>query len=283
MPELPEVETVRRGLERRLLGQMISTVVLARPQVIRGDTMRFCGEIEGRRVARLCRKGKTLAIELHSKDGGPPHHLIIRLGMTGQLVIAETGAPLLPHTHVRMILEGGVEELRFRDPRRFGMLRCCTTAEARGVFNSLGPDALEISEGEFDDAIRGRNGAVKAWLLNQQMLAGLGNIYADEALFEARIHPQTPAGRIRKLQRHLLYRAIHKVLRRAVNLQGTSFRDYIDVEGNAGRFEPLLRAYRRTGLPCRRCGARIQRVTISGRSSHFCPDCQPRPRKQRSR
>lgn len=281
MPELPEVETVRRGLERRVLDEKISSVMVLHPQVIRGDVARFCREIEGRRVARLCRKGKTLAIELHSGDARAHGHLIIRLGMTGQLVVAGAGVPVPVHTHVRMILGDGRQELRFRDPRRFGMLRWCTRGEAEAVLNSLGPDALEISEVEFNGAIQGRHGAVKAWLLNQRMLAGLGNIYADEALFEAGIHPQTPAGRIPRIQRRLLYRSIRKVLRRAVRLQGTSFRDYVDVDGNPGNFEPQLRAYRRTGLPCRRCGARIQRLTISGRSSHFCPACQPRPRKLR--
>ncbi|MGH9434743.1 MAG: bifunctional DNA-formamidopyrimidine glycosylase/DNA-(apurinic or apyrimidinic site) lyase [Terriglobia bacterium] len=281
MPELPEVETVRRGLERRVLGQTISSVMVLFPQVIRGDAVRFCREIEGRRVARLFRKGKTLAIELHSGDARPPGQLIIRLGMTGQLVVAKAGDPVLSHTHVRLILEGGRQELRFRDSRRFGMLRRCTEKEAEAVFDSLGPDALEISEVEFNGALQGRRGAVKAWLLNQRMVAGLGNIYADEALFEAGIHPQTPAGDIPAIRRRLLYRSIRKILRQAVRSQGTSFRDYVDAEGNPGNFESRLRAYRRTGLPCRRCGAPIRRIVVSGRSSHFCPDCQPRRRRLR--
>lgn len=276
MPELPEVETVRQGLERRVLGRTISDVRVVSPHVVRGDPGRFQRGIEGARVSSLRRKGKTLALELAFADSRAPEYLLIRLGMTGQLVVARHDATVLPHTHVRMALDAGDEELRYRDPRRFGMLRYCTAREAEKVFGSLGPDALEMTESEFESAISGRRGAVKSWLLNQHVLAGLGNIYADEALFEAQIHPETPAGRIPKPARLRLYNAIQGVLRHAVSLQGTSFRDYIDIEGRQGAFEPLLRAYHRTGEPCPRCGATIRKVTISGRSSHFCPRCQRR-------
>ena len=279
MPELPEVETVRRGLERRVLGRAISAVRVFTPWVIRGDPKEFRCEIEGCRVKGLQRKGKTLALELESGDSAPSRYLIVRLGMTGQLTVTPSQSPLLTHTHVGFLLDDGGEELRYRDPRRFGMLRCSTPAEAEEIFHSLGPDALEISEGEFEQALRGRRGAIKGWLLNQSMLAGLGNIYADEALFEARIHPQTPAGKIPQNARILLHKAIRKVLERAVNLQGTSFRDYIDIEGRPGNFEPRLRVYGREGKPCPRCSMLIRRVVVCGRSSHFCPRCQPRPRR----
>ncbi|MGH9401235.1 MAG: bifunctional DNA-formamidopyrimidine glycosylase/DNA-(apurinic or apyrimidinic site) lyase [Terriglobia bacterium] len=282
MPELPEVETVRQGLERRVLGRTITSITIARPSVIRGDPGRFRRGIEGGRVASLRRKGKTLALELGFADSRTPSYLLIRLGMTGQLVVAQRDAALLAHTHIRMALDGGPEELRYRDPRRFGMLRYCTAREAEQVFGSLGPDALEMTQAEFERAIRGRRGAVKSWLMNQQSLAGLGNIYADEALFEARIHPETSAGVVSKPARSRLYTAIRAVLRHAVELQGTSFRDYIDIEGRQGGFEPLLRAYRRTGQPCPRCGAPIRRVIVSGRSSHFCPRCQRQPSFRRS-
>ncbi|MGH9344536.1 MAG: bifunctional DNA-formamidopyrimidine glycosylase/DNA-(apurinic or apyrimidinic site) lyase [Terriglobia bacterium] len=277
MPELPEVETVRLGLERRVLGRTISEVQIVSPRVVRGDPNRFRRGIKGRLVSSLRRKGKTLALELSFADSRAPDYLLIRLGMTGQLVVAQHDAPVLPHTHVRMALDGGADELRYRDPRRFGMLRYCTAREAEQVFGSLGPDALEMTAAEFERAICGRRGAVKSWLMNQRVLAGLGNIYADEALFEARIHPETPAGRILKPARMKLYAAIQAVLRHAVSLQGTSFRDYIDIEGRQGGFEPLLRAYRRTGQPCSRCGTPIRKVIVSGRSSHFCPRCQRPP------
>jgi len=279
MPELPEVETVRRGLERRVLGRTISAVQVLSPWVIRSDPRSFAREIGGCRVEGLRRKGKTLALELESGNSAPCRYLIVRLGMTGQLTLTPSESPLLPHTHVRLLLDDDGEELRYRDPRRFGMLRCSTPAEAEKIFRSLGPDALEISQKEFEQALRGRRGAIKGWLLDQSMLAGLGNIYADEALFEARIHPQTPAGKIPDNARILLHKAIRKVLQRAVNLQGTSFRDYIDIEGRPGNFEPRLRVYGREDKPCPRCSTPIRRVLVCGRSSHFCPRCQPRPRR----
>src|SRR5437660_279066 len=127
-------------------------------------------------------------------------------------------------------------------------------------------------------AMRGRRGSLKGWLLNQQVLSGLGNIYADEALFAARIHPLAQPGRLSSAAARRLHRAVKNVLKRAVELQGTSFRDYIDIEGRPGGFSPMLRVYQRTGEPCRRCGHRIRRVVVCGRSSHFCPECQRRPR-----
>lgn len=279
MPELPEVETVRRGLERRVLGRSIAAIEILNPLVIRGDVKAFRRCAEGRTIVSLRRKGKTLALELRRENSEPLTFLALRLGMTGQVVVAPAQIPRPPHTHVCMALDYGREELRYRDPRRFGMLRCCSAEDIEKLFGSLGPDALEMTQQEFDQALQGRSGAVKGLLLNQQVIAGLGNIYADEALFEARIHPRTRAGAIAGPGRRHLYRAIRRVLRRAVDLQGTSFRDYTDIDGNPGNFEPRLRVYGRTGKPCRRCRALIRRMVICGRSSHFCPHCQPRPRK----
>ncbi|HKV41844.1 MAG TPA: DNA-formamidopyrimidine glycosylase family protein, partial [Blastocatellia bacterium] len=201
--------------------------------------------------------------------------LVMRLGMTGQFTLTPRSEPLLPHTHVRIILEEGREELRYRDPRRFGTLRCCTAADLDEILARLGPDALKITLEQFRSALRGRQGAIKGWLLNQRMVAGLGNIYADEALFDSQIHPQTPAGALPSRASRALYSAAVNVLRRAVRLQGTSFRDYIDVYGNPGNFGARLSAYGRADQPCPRCGKPIRRITVCGRSSHFCPHCQP--------
>ncbi|MGH9437558.1 MAG: zinc finger domain-containing protein, partial [Terriglobia bacterium] len=180
-----------------------------------------------------------------------------------------------PHTHVRMLLDEGKDELRYRDPRRFGMLRCCTLAERDKMMRQLGPDALRITLKQFREALRGRRGAIKAWLLNQRSVAGIGNIYADESLFASHIHPETPAGELSLSASRSLHRAVKEVLRKAVALQGTSFRDYIDIDGNPGNFEPRLSVYGKTGQPCPRCGKPIVRVIICGRSSHLCPGCQP--------
>ncbi len=279
MPELPEVETVSRGLRKRALGRRIAAVEVLHTGIIIGDPEEFMRLAEGRTVASVQRKGKVLAVELAGAKQQGTGYLILRLGMTGQVTIQSVGDPLEPHTHVRMVFEGGNEELRFRDVRRFGRLRCCTREELDALFKSLGPDAQQATEAEFLRARRGRRGAIKSWLLNQQGVSGLGNIYADEALFEACIHPLAQPERISSDSARRLYRAVQKVLKRAVNLQGTTFRDYIDIEGRPGNYLRRLRVYQKTGEPCPRCGTPIRRIVIAGRSSHFCPNCQRRPRQ----
>jgi len=279
MPELPEVETVLRGLKPRVSGRRIAAVEVLNPFVITGQPDAFVTGLCGCSIASLRRKGKALAIELECNSAESRCYLLVRLGMTGQVTVTSQDVPLQPHTHVRILLEGGKEEVRYRDVRRFGRLRCCTPEEIEAVWTQLGPDAPEISESQFLKAMHGRQGAVKGWLLNQQILSGLGNIYADEALFEARIHPLAQPRRLPIDAARRLHRAVKKVLKRAIAMQGTSFRDYIDIEGRPGNFSSRLCVYQRTGEPCRRCGRSIQRVVISGRSSHFCPRCQPRPKR----
>jgi len=281
MPELPEVETVSQGLRRRALGRRILAVEVRHPGVVVGSPEQFVAEIVGRAIVSVQRKGKALALELGAENCAP-RYLLVRLGMTGQFTVNPGAAPVEPHTHVRLALDDGREEIRYRDPRRFGRLRCCTAEELDEIFGRLGPDAPEISRPQFLAALRGRRGPIKSWLMNQQVLAGLGNIYADEALFAAGIHPLSPAGRISAAAAGGLLRAVKSVLRRAVKLQGTSFSDYIDIEGRPGNFLPRLKVYQRTGEPCRRCKTPIQRLVIGGRSSHFCPDCQPSPRRAAS-
>lgn len=277
MPELPEVETVLRGLRQRALGRRVAAVEVLNPGVIAGARNEFERAVAGRSIENLERKGKALAIRLAGQNRNPPLYLLLRLGMTGQLIVTARESPLLPHTHVRLVLDEGEEELRYRDTRRFGRLRCLTRPELDRVFARLGPDAREISEEDFQRALKGRRGAIKSWLMNQGLISGLGNIYADEALFAARIHPLAQAGRLSPRAARRLHRAVKKVLDRAVELQGTSFRDYVDIEGRPGNFLSRLRVYQRTGEPCHRCRAPIRRLIVAGRSSHFCPRCQPRP------
>ena len=276
MPELPEVETVSQGLQRHALGRRILAVEVRHPGVIVGPAEQFAAEIEGRAIVSVQRKGKALALELSAEDQ-PPRYLLVRLGMTGQFTVRAREAPLEPHTHVLLAL-GDREELRFRDVRRFGRLRACTPGEVQAAFARLGPDAQQMTEKQFLAAMRARRGAIKSWLMNQQLLAGLGNIYADESLYVAGIHPLAQPGRVSPPKARRLFRAVRRVLDHAVKLQGTSFRDYVDIEGRPGNFEPRLRVYQRTGQPCRRCGHPIRRIVIAGRSSHFCSACQPRPR-----
>ena len=291
MPELPEVETVRRGLESSVLGRRITGVEVRHPQVIAGSAGDFERRVRGL-IRAFRRKGKALAIELvpegqnqkrapadsSAPAGGARYHLV-RLGMTGQVTVVPRDRPLEPHTHVCLELDDG-SQIRYRDVRRFGRLRLCSPAELQQVFFSLGPDAPLMSPAEFLAALKGRRTPIKNWLLNQGRLAGVGNIYADESLFEARLHPLAEAGRLRRPAALTLHRAVAKTLSRAIALQGTTLRDYIDIEGRPGRFRASLRVYQRTGEPCPRCGAKIRRIVLGGRSTHFCPRCQRRPTRR---
>ena len=279
MPELPEVETVLRGIKRRVVGRRLGLAEVLHPQIIVGSPEEFVWEVSGRRVASAQRKGKAIAMELEPRNGreiSDSQFLLIRLGMTGQFTVNPGSAPLEPHTHARLPLDDGREEIRYRDVRRFGRLRICTRKEVETVLGTMGPDAPEISRSEFISALNGRRGPIKSWLMNQQMLAGLGNIYADEALFLAHINPLIPAGRLSARAAERLRLAVQKVLKQAVERQGTTFRDYLNIDGEAGNYAMRLRVYQRTGRPCRRCGTPIRRVVIAGRSSHYCPRCQKR-------
>ena len=202
MPELPEVETVAQGLRRRALGRRISAVEVRHASIIVGSAEEFVSTVEGRTLAVVSRKGKAIAVELAGGDGSEARYLLVRLGMTGQLTVAPHDAPVEPHTHVFMTLDDGREELRFRDARRFGRLRSLTKTELETVLGAIGPDAQRVTEPQFLAAMNGRKGAIKSWLMNQNLVAGLGNIYADEALFEARIHPLAQPGRVSLAKAH---------------------------------------------------------------------------------
>jgi len=283
MPELPEVETVAQGLNKLAIGRFITAVDVRHPSVIAGPVEDFVSTLEGRQILAVSRKGKAIAVELAVDSRPGSRFLLVRLGMTGQFVVTARDTPVEPHTHVFLTLDDGRQELRFRDVRRFGRLRSCTREELEAVWRKMGPDAQLMTEPQFRAAMRGRKGAIKSWLMNQGLLSGLGNIYADEALFAARIHPLAQPGRISTEKAHRLYLSVRQVLDRAVRLGGTTFSDYMDLEGRPGAFLAKLRVYQRAGEPCRRCGRAIRRIVIGGRSSHFCPDCQPRPRARRRR
>ena len=279
MPELPEVETIRLGLEKHALGHRVSDVAVLNSAVLGGAKEGFAQHVAGRFITGLERKGKALAMTLDARNGKAPVYLLVRLGMTGQFTVEPCDAPLRSHTHVRMSLDDGRQEIRYRDVRRFGRLRCCSRQELEAIFRRLGPDAPQIGEAQFLQALEGRKGAIKSWLMNQQLLSGIGNIYADEALYLARIHPLTRAGRLSPDEARRLHRAVKKVLAQAVAMRGTSFRDFLGADGRPGEFLERLRVYQRDGELCHRCKTKIRRLVVAGRSSHFCPRCQPRPRK----
>jgi formamidopyrimidine-DNA glycosylase len=285
MPELPEVETVVRGLRAALPGRRILDVRLGKTDFI-DDPVALTKSLPGAQIVDVARLGKFICLEL--VPGGPAAdfdaraRLYIHLGMTGQLTLREPGSPVMPHTHVFFALDDG-RELRYTDIRRFGRIRMIIDPLAAGFPSALGCEPLEITFEEFRARFGGRRARIKALLLDQRVLRGLGNIYTDESLFRARIHPARLASKLKESQMAELYRAVQKILKAAIRLRGSSISDYVDSEGNWGEYQRRHRVYQREGKPCARCAAKIRRVIVAGRSSYFCPRCQPAPPARRSR
>jgi formamidopyrimidine-DNA glycosylase len=274
MPELPEVETVVRGLRPRLVGRRIERLEVRQPLVIRGSLSAFRRAVSGARVGRIRRHGKHIVVELAAARGARPAFWVVHLGMTGQFYVCPPDAPRLKHTHVVARLSSG-EQLRFRDPRRFGKMLLLRAEQLADYFAPLGPEPLRISLAAFARLFAERRAPVKNLLLNQNRLRGLGNIYANEALFVARIHPARPAESLGLDELKRLYDAMRGVLRRAIAEQGTTVADFRNAEGAPGDYQNFLRVYDRDGQPCPRCGTTIERLVLAGRSAHFCPRCQP--------
>ena len=275
MPELPEVETIAAGLRRRAVGLVIDDIRLFLPKLLRGGTPSGLATLRGRRVSAISRRGKHLIV---SCEGGLS--LIFHLKMTGQFLWEERRSPRDKHTHLLFRFRDGSRELRFRDVRKFGFVRCLETASlgSSAELAALGPEPLEIGRDDFARRIAGRRGRLKSLLLDQTFLAGIGNIYADEILHRSRLHPLTRAEALRPEEAGKLWSAMGAILRRAVEAGGSSIRDYKDDEGSEGSFQLDHRVYGREGRPCRRCGTAVVRNVVGGRSTFFCPRCQKRRR-----
>ncbi|HPF37545.1 MAG TPA: bifunctional DNA-formamidopyrimidine glycosylase/DNA-(apurinic or apyrimidinic site) lyase [Phycisphaerae bacterium] len=271
MPELPEVESIARTLRERIAGRRIASVRVARPDFVRQGAGAIRKSLTGDRVAAVQRVGKRLWIELESGAA-----CLVHLGMSGRLTIEPADAPTLPHTHLSLRLEGEAGDVRLRDPRRFGGVWFFPEGRVAGdnQLERLGPDALDISTRAFVQLCHGRR-PIKSLLLDQRSIAGIGNIYADEALFDARIHPTTLADDLAIDDQRRLAVSVRRVLRKAVNYGGSTLRDYVRADGTSGEFQKLHRVYGRDGQPCWRCRADIQRIVVAQRSTHFCPTCQP--------
>jgi formamidopyrimidine-DNA glycosylase len=277
MPELPEVETVARSVDARLRGDRIVQVWFgSHREPFKTPPSRQAKGLEGSRILSVHRSGKHIVFELSSSasppQASPDAQWVVHLGMTGQLLVKEPGAPLARHTHVRLTLASG-NELRFVDPRRFGRLEFRNLTRAQRFVPS-GAEPLEIAPGPFASLFRGRRLAIKAALLNQSLLAGVGNIYADESLFRAGVRPTRNAGRLSRAELERLRLALLDVLAHAIRLGGSSISDYVDANGDPGSFQVEHCVYQRTGQPCRRCGTPIRRILIAGRGTHYCPHCQ---------
>lgn len=280
MPELPEVETIARGVDVRVRGDRIAEAWFGRHrEPFQTPPAAQARGLEGRRILSVRRIGKHIVCELgpraqtgSAEPAAPEAQWIVHLGMTGRLLVATPNAELAPHTHARLRLESG-RELRFVDPRRFGRLefRDCKRSQP---FGAPGLEPLGISPAEFAALFRGRKTPVKSALLNQHLLSGVGNIYADESLYWAGIRPRRQAGRLTGAELERLRQALKQVLESAIRLGGSSVSDYVDAAGERGFFQLEHRVYQRTGQPCLQCATPIRRVVVAGRSTHYCPRCQ---------
>jgi len=286
MPELPEVETVVRGLRLSLPGRTVVDVRFGKTDFV-DNPGEIAEHLPGMRISGVRRLGKFICIGLDAGAPGSalaappsPLYLIIHLGMTGRLTLIHSSESVPTHTHVFFVLDDG-RELRYTDIRRFGRMLVIPESRLAEFTGQLGKEPLEIGAEEFCQDFASRRARVKALLLDQSVLRGIGNIYADESLFRARLHPARIAENLTKKQLLTLHTAVRQVLTDAIRFRGSSISDYVDSEGNRGEFQFRHRVYQRQGKPCFRCKARIRRVIVAGRSSHFCPRCQPAPRSRK--
>jgi formamidopyrimidine-DNA glycosylase len=285
MPELPEVETVARGLQKSVAGRRILSVRLGKTDFI-DDPVAVEQHVPGRQIEAVERYGKFMLLRLSARTSagldsgngdGEAAALLVHLGMTGQLAPCAAAQPSAKHTHVWFGLDDG-RELRYTDPRRFGRMAYLTRALLAEELTAFGADPLLVSAEEFALRIRSRNARIKALLLDQSVLRGVGNIYADESLWRARIHPARRGAELSKKQAATLRKVLQDVLRKAILARGSSISDFLDAEGQPGEYQRHHRAYGREGKRCYRCGRAIRRVIVAGRSSYFCPKCQGAPR-----
>lgn len=281
MPELPEVETVARGLEKRVSGDVIDSVWLGeKPEPLKSPAKEIAAVLERSRIATVRRVGKHIVFDLErisrNGKGKPLAHgqWIVHLGMTGRLQVARPDDELLKHTHAVLKLKSG-RELRFVDPRRFGRLAVVRLDQKTTAgFAAPGDEPLDSQLDRFVELFRKRKTPIKSALLNQSLLSGVGNIYADESLFRARIRPRRRAASLTRDDLHRLHAALKEVLNEAIALGGSSVSDYVDADGKEGFFQLQHRVYGREGEPCLVCKTPIKRIVIAGRSSHYCPSCQ---------
>jgi len=275
------VETIARGVNERLRGDCIVEAWFGRhPEPFKTPATRQAKGLEGRMILAVHRTGKHIVCELGIADGSPlvegggipEAQWIVHLGMTGRLLVTTPDAPVAAHTHGRLSLTSG-RELRFVDPRRFGRLEYRELSRSAS-FRAPGADPLAVTAAEFAWLFSGRKLAIKAALLNQKLLSGVGNIYADESLFRAGIRPRRRSGRLTRAELEGLRLALVEVLEDAIRLGGSSVSDYVDADGERGFFQLEHCVYQRAGLPCHRCQTPIRRIVVAGRGTHYCPQCQ---------
>jgi formamidopyrimidine-DNA glycosylase len=302
MPELPEVETVVRGLQKSVLGRKILSVWIGKSDFIDNPAEFF--RLSGQKIAAIERFGKFMLLRLTNGEESAAAEtdtvvavaesaasrerkayaasLLVHLGMTGQIAPSAADIPLEKHTHVSLTLDDG-RELRYTDARRFGRMAYLTADLLAKEIAGAGADPLEVGAAEFAERVRSRNARIKALLLDQSVFRGVGNIYADESLWRAKIHPARVGAKLSVKEVETLRRVLQEILNRAIVMRGSSISDFLDANGEPGEYQRHHRAYGREGKPCYRCRTPIRRTIVAGRSSYFCPKCQPAPRSRKSK
>ena len=274
MPELPEVETIARGLAERVTGERIESVWIgSRRQPLKSSAAKIVATLTGKTIARVHRMGKNIVFELAETPGrmSPVANAqwIVHLGMTGRMLVCSAESEAVKHTHAVVSLGSGCE-IRFIDARMFGKL----SVHPRGGFDPGGVEPLEVGLAAFVELFRGRKTPIKSALLDQKLLRGVGNIYADESLARVGVRPKRRASAVTRDEMARLWKAVQEVLREAIALGGSSVSDYVGADGEEGFFQLQHRVYGREGEPCLVCRTLVKRVVIAGRSSHYCPKCQ---------
>jgi formamidopyrimidine-DNA glycosylase len=282
MPELPEVETIARGLDRRVSGDVIESIWLgSKKEPLKSPAAEIARVLESAKIASVHRVGKHIVIDLDRsalpeksraktrarKNGNANAQWIVHLGMTGSMLVCQSDQTIEKHTHAIAKLASG-RELRFVDPRRFGRL------SVTQAFAAPGTEPLDVDEASFAKLFRGRKTPIKSALLNQKLLSGVGNIYADESLFRAGIRPRRRASSLTRDDLKRLHAAVKEVLKEAIAAGGSSISDYVNSDGEEGLFQLQHYVYGREGEPCLICKTPAKRIVIAGRSSHYCPKCQ---------
>ncbi len=279
MPELPEVETIVRRLRLTLIGKKIQSVQVFFPGILRCSRKVFIQTLTGSIIREIRRKGKFILFDLT-----PEGTLILHLKMTGQVLMESASIPADRHTHLIISFVSSDFQMRYRDIRKFGffVLVQGNSSSLNPYLSRLGPDPFEITSNQFIEMILPRKRAIKTLLLDQSVISGLGNIYVDESLFKAKIHPLTRADSLSPVRIKSLHRIIKNILARAVSWQGSTLRDYRRPDGTSGGFQNYHQVYGRTGTPCPLCRTFIEKIRVGGRGTHFCPSCQKDTRLDRT-
>lgn len=294
MPELPEVETIKNDLQKLIVGKEIVGISSEFPDIVKMDFTAFKKEVTGSKITDVRRRAKNLIIALENSNLSTPAHnfLLIHFKMSGHVIVTSAereikngtwlkrdgdfADPQNQFVRIQFFLDDG-NQIAFSDLRRFGYIKLVTKEELNKFLGEYGPEPLEkgFKIDILANILKSKKGPVKKILMDQKLIAGIGNIYADEILFEAKIHPQKPANSLDKNQIKMLYDSILKILKLALKNRGTSTSDYRDASGQKGNYGNIRKVYRKTGEPCpHKCGGKVERISLGGRGTHFCPKCQ---------